>query len=318
LFCVGLSFFNFEIDYFSLIPRQVFDQQIKILFYYHEGDNPYSIKQRLDGLCQIHNLNTDCYRFVSGNTVADNIANFVWFPDHELLYWHRNKSVAPSPIHVNPRPYLFTALNRTHKWWRATVMTDLEQLGLLKCSQWSYNTAQSAGDLLCDNPIYTEVLLQCKMEKFMRLGPYACDQLTPDQHNDHHLHVAEHYTQSYCNLVIETHFDADQSGGAFLTEKTFKPIKHGQPFVIIGTPGSLKTLRNLGYKTFDHAIDNRYDLEPDSTRRWQLIKEAIIKIAKQNPDQWFASCLDDIAHNQKHFLASKYLRLNTLYDKLLH
>jgi hypothetical protein len=117
---------------------------------------------------------------------------------------------------------------------------------------------------------------------------------------------------------METHFDADQSGGAFLTEKTFKPIKHGQPFVIVGAPGSLQALRDLGYRTFDHAIDNSYDLETNNTRRWQLILKTIENIRTQDPDTWFGACLEDIRHNQQHFLSSKHTRLNTLYDKLLH
>jgi hypothetical protein len=152
----------------------------------------------------------------------------------------------------------------------------------------------------------------------MRKGPYVCDTLSSEQHNDHHLHVPEHYTQSYCHVVMETHFDADQSGGAFLTEKTFKPIKHGQPFVIIGAPGSLQALRDLGYRTFDHVIDNSYDLEPDNTLRWQKILATIQHIQAQDPEIWFSRCLDDIYHNQQHFLASKHSRLNSLYDKLLH
>jgi hypothetical protein len=115
---------------------------------------------------------------------------------------------------------------------------------------------------------------------------------------------------------METHFDADQSGGAFLTEKTFKPIKHGQPFVIVGAPGSLQALRDLGYRTFDHAVDNRYDLETDNTQRWNLILHAVKQIQQQDPDKWFASCLDDLCHNQQLFLSSKQPRLNMLYNTL--
>jgi len=224
-----------------------------------------------------------------------------------------------SSIHLNPRHYHFTVLNRTHKWWRATVMADMQRAGILDCSQWSYNTDQIIGDDLADNPIEIDMLeLRDPVNKFLQLGPYTCDNLTADQHNDHHLHVPEHYTQSYCHVVIETHFDADQSGGAFLTEKTFKPIKHGQPFVIVGTPGSLQALRDLGYRTFDHVFDNRYDLETNNTRRWQLILNTIQQLRRQDPAVWFRACLSDIQHNQQHFLASKQDRLNTLYDKLLH
>jgi hypothetical protein len=318
-YTIGLGFFDFTIDYFALIPPAVFEQGQTVLFYYHEGDNPARIKQRLDQLCNQHGLDVDCYRFVSGNTAADHIENFAWFTDHELLYWHRNQRVPATMIHLDPRPYRFTILNRTHKWWRATCMADLSRAGILDVSQWSYNTDITVGDDPADNPIEIDLLgLRDSVTQFMKSGPYTCDRLTADQHNDHHLHVAEHYTDSYCHVVMETHFDADQSGGAFLTEKTFKPIKHGQPFVIAGAAGSLQALRDLGYRTFDHVIDNSYDLEPDNTRRWQLVLGAIEKIRAQDPDQWFQQCVDDAQHNQQHFLSSKHARLNTLYDKLLH
>lgn len=318
-YTIGLGFFDFDIDYFALIPAKVFDNNNTILFYYHEGDNPYRIKQRLDQLCHTHGLDINCYRFVSGNTAADAVKNFVWFPDHELLYWHRNQQVPASAIHTNGRKYQFTVLNRTHKWWRATVMADLQRAGILKHSQWSYNTAVTVDDKFEDNPIEIDTLdLRSTVELFLQQGPYTCDHFNAQQHNDHHLHVDDHYTQSYCHIVLETHFDADQSGGAFLTEKTFKPVKHGQPFVIAGAPYSLQALRDLGYRTFDHAIDNSYDLETDNTRRWQKLLNTIKQIQAQDPDAWFQTCLDDLRHNQQHFLASKHYRLNTLYDKLLH
>ena len=318
-YTIGLGFFDFNIDYFALIPQQVFEKSIKILFYYHEGDNPYRIKQRLDNLCHAHKLDTNCYMFVSGNTAADQIPGFAYFPDHELLYWHRNRQVPATSVHLNPRPWRFTILNRTHKWWRATVMADLHRNGILDHSQWSYNTDVTVGDDPADNPIEIDVLgLQDSVQNFIKFGPYTCDHLTAEQHNDHHLHVPGHYTQSYCHVVVETHFDADQSGGAFVTEKTFKPIKHGQPFVIVGAPGTLQALRNLGYRTFDHVIDNRYDTETNNTRRWQMVLDSLQTIQDQDPDLWFQSCLDDVWHNQQHFLRSKKHRLNTLYDKLLH
>jgi hypothetical protein len=318
-YTIGLGFFDFTIDYFALIPKEVFQRKLRVLFYYHEGDNPERIKQRLDSLCVEHGLDPDCYLFISGNTSADLLKNFVWFPDHELLYWHRNREVPASAIHFAPRPYRFTILNRTHKWWRATVMADLQRAGVLEHSLWSYNTEVDIGDDPADNPIEIDRLgLKTAVRQFMRKGPYVCDTMSSEQHNDHHLHVPEHYTKSYCHVVMETHFDADQSGGAFLTEKTFKSIKHGQPFVIVGAAGSLQALRELGYRTFDHVIDNSYDSELDNTLRWKKVLSAIQNIQEQDPERWFSRCLDDIYHNQQHFMQSKKHRLNTLYDKLLY
>ena len=314
-YTIGLGFFDFTIDYFSLIPEQIFKKNITVLFYYHEGDNPYLIKQRLDALCKQHNLSPNCYRFITGNTAADTIKNFVWFPDHELLYWHRNQQIKPANLHLNTRPYDFTLLSRTHKWWRATAVTDLQRTGLLSRSQWSYNTI-SINDQYADNPIEVDRLdVAADLTRFVDNAPYTCDNLTADEHNDHHLTELIHYTDSYFNIVLETHFDADQSSGAFLTEKTFKPIKHAQPFVVVGAVGSLAALRSLGYRTFDSVLDNTYDTIQDNTKRWLALRELIAQI-KQNPGEYFNACLADILHNQQLFASSKYARLDHLYKQL--
>ena len=89
-YLISLGFFSFDVDYFgAMVPQlqqDLRDNKIRVLFYYHEGDNPFAIKKRLDALCQQHNLSTKCYRFISGNTKADRIPGFAYFPDHELLY----------------------------------------------------------------------------------------------------------------------------------------------------------------------------------------------------------------------------------------
>ena len=319
-YTIGLGFFNFNIDYFNLLSSHIVQElqqlNLRLLFYYHEGDNPYSIKKRLDSLCIQHNLSTDCYRFISGNTAADLLENFAWFPDHELLYWHRNHKVVPALIDLAPRPYDFTLLSRTHKWWRATVVVDLHRAGLLDCSQWSYNTV-NIGDQEQDNPIEIDSFtnLRTDVYKFLTHAPYTCDSLSADQHNDHHITENTHYTDSYFNIVLETHFDADGSGGAFLTEKTFKPIKYAQPFVIVGAPGSLQALRSMGYRTFDHVIDSSYDTIQNNTQRWIAVR-SIIEQIKHDPAKYFAQCWDDIIHNQQLFLSSKYNRLNRLLERL--
>ena len=174
------------------------------------------------------------------------------------------------------------------------------------------------GDQRCDNPIEicNFVGLESYMNQFVATAPYACDQLSAQEHNSHWQHVPEHFENSYCNIVLETLYDAEQSGGTFITEKTFKPIRHAQPFVIFGTAGSLSTLRDLGYRTFDHAIDNSYDLETDNTQRFVKTLQAIEQILKQDLHAWYIKCREDIEHNQALFVARKHDRLLTLQQKL--
>jgi hypothetical protein len=320
-YTVGIGFFNFDVDYFALMSEQVRRQlrreELVVLFYYHEGDNPFRIRDRLDELCQNHLLPPNCYRFVSGNTAAKNIPGFAYFPDHELLYWHRNQAIPPTPVHTNRRLRDFTVLSRTHKWWRATVMTDLHRAGVLDNSYWSYRTDVATDEAETDNPIEVDTLrIRTDIKQFLSGGPYRCDALTHEQHNDHHLIETNHFTDSYCNIVLETHFDADGSGGAFLTEKTFKAIKHGQPFVVVGCPGSLAALRELGYRTFDHAVDNSYDNIQNNTERWIAVRSAIAQLKSQDLHTWFDTCRSDVEHNQQLFCSSKASRLNTLLERI--
>jgi hypothetical protein len=322
---IGLGFFDFSIDYFSLMSKQAFDLckqgRLKILFYYHEGDNPHHQKQRLDSLCTLHDLPLDCYRFASGNTEANKIENFVYFPDHELFYWQMSvrknqQYIAGCTVHVNRRDYDFTLLSRVHKWWRATIVNYLFQQNLLSRSLWSYNTI-SIGDQPEDNPLEVGSFQIQGLKNFLNNAPYTCDGLSSHDHNNHHIYVAEHYENSYMNLVLETLYDADQSGGAFITEKTFKPIRHGQPFVIFGTPGSVQLLKDLGYRTFDHVIDNSYDSELNNKQRFLKTVQTIKIIKKQGLDQIYQQCFDDVVYNQKYFEQSKYHRLHDLYKKLI-
>lgn len=311
---VGLAFFNFDIDYFGLlsdaVTQLIKNHQLRILFYYHEGDNPVRIKQRLDQLVTIHQLPGRCYVFVSANSAASDIPGFVYFADFELWYHQRNIGSPALKIHSEPREREFTVLNRLHKSWRATAMADLQRNNLLKSSYWSYC---ETGSLDVDNPIEIDSIsgLRADTDRFLQHAPYTSDILDQTQRNNHSLLEPKYYTNSYCSIVMETHFDADQSGGTFLTEKTFKPIKHGQMFFVAGPAGSLQALRDLGYRTFDNVFDNVYDRITNNTQRWQRIVAAVKQAQYRLADR-FESARADIEHNQQLFLESKIQRLNSL------
>jgi len=311
---VGLGFFDFGIDYFTLLPTEVFTavfhRKIKVLFYYHEGDNPARIKKRLDQLAQQARLPDNCYVFVSANSAAQDIPGFVYFNDFEFWYYQRNLEQQPLAVHSEPREREFTVLNRLHRSWRATAMADLHRQGILRNSYWSYC---ETGELDNNNPIEVDSFTQLRhdTQKFLAGAPYVSDELNQAERNNHAVTEAKYHTNAYCNIVMETHFDADQSGGTFLTEKTFKPIKHGQMFFIAGPAGSLQALRDLGYRTFDSVLDNTYDRIQDSTQRWAKLCDAIKQAQHRLPER-FAAAQADIKHNQQLFAELKTQRLNNL------
>ena len=93
-------------------------------------------------------------------------------------------------------------------------------------------------------------------------------------------------------------------------------MKCGQPFVIIGTQHSLRTLRDQGYRVFDHAIDNSYDEIEDNTRRWKAVRQIILDLSQQDMRSWFERCHEDLKHNQHVFSQGNARELERLQARL--
>ena len=82
----------------------------------------------------------------------------------------------------------------------------------------------------------------------------------------------------------------------FITEKTWRSIACKHPFVMASTPGTLRYLENLGYKTFENYL-KQYDHIVDSNERLKVIVQNT-KFMIEN-DLTFMN--DDVEHNYNLF-----------------
>jgi len=90
----------------------------------------------------------------------------------------------------------------------------------------------------------------------------------------------------------------------YLTEKTFKPIAMGMPFVITGTAGSLAFLRRYGFKTFEGVWDESYDQETNDILRAERIAsllKSLDELPQDGKQDLFKMALPIIKHNWNHF-----------------
>ena len=88
-----------------------------------------------------------------------------------------------------------------------------------------------------------------------------------------------------------------------LTEKTFKPIALGMPFVIVGTRGSLEYLRSYGFKTLGNIWDESYDSAEDDVRIEciaELLK-SLDALSVEGKQDLFDAAQEVIEHNWNHF-----------------
>lgn len=74
---------------------------------------------------------------------------------------------------------------------------------------------------------------------------------------------ADFYRKIGLDIVVET---AMQYPYSFITEKTYRPIANGRPFIVLGPAHTLSFLRSLGFETFASIVDESYDgiLEPEA------------------------------------------------------
>jgi len=123
---------------------------------------------------------------------------------------------------------------------------------------------------------------------------------------DHPMHscwlsLFDQAADSLLYLVTETVADGHRH---HLTEKTFKPIALGMPFVLVGTQGSLEYLRSYGFKTFGDIWDESYDTIADPHLRVAAVASLLRGLCDLSVAErivLFNHCHRTIQHNWNHF-----------------
>ena len=223
-----LSWFDFSKDYMALISPEalsrVKSKEMLVVFTYHEGDHPGHIRDRLDVLCSDHGIDPAMTRLISGNSSADQYQNSVYWPELEFMYWRTVDRDKGARYHLDTRSRAYTGLCRVDKLWRKVFMSDLWSNGLHKQGYFSYTQHLLGGeDDYQDCALRNIYLDECqyRVDQFIAAGPFLVDDLNTNAHNTYDLNMTDLYTDSYFNIVLETMIDVDDSGGQFVTEKTF-------------------------------------------------------------------------------------------------
>ena len=317
---IQVGYFDKSVDYFALVNPLVFKNKLKIIFFYHEADDPRMISRRIKQLCDDYNYHN--VAFVSGNSVASDYKYCYYWPELEYMYQRSVDFSKASLTHFNARSKHFTALCRIDKLWRKVFMANLWDQGLHNRGYFSYCQENLGEQDDWDSfDLYNEFLAEHKQvcDDFIKAGPFYVDDLTSKQRNDYSVLMDDIYQDSYFSYVMETFIDVDKSGGQFITEKTFKPILHCQPFICLAEHNHLKHLRELGYHTFDNIFDESYDDIQDTTQRFKAVwwlAEDLARIDLDTAHDMYKKCGDRLLENRVLLENINGSRLRTLVDDL--
>lgn len=113
-----------------------------------------------------------------------------------------------------------------------------------------------------------------------------------------------HHRETFISTVLET---TTNPGTLFLSEKIFKPIILSHPFMVLGSKGTLKALKELGYQTFDKWIDESYDEMPLWKDRANHIVSELVRFSKLSWEELIElreEMHSVITYNHEHYISS--------------
>lgn len=201
---------------------------------------------------------------------------------------------------------LFLSYNRAQRLHRAYLVAMLNESRLLDRGLISYQLDEINFSRLSPELYNKEAWRKLKLK-----GPRFIDY-------DQSENLAQntdlfHYEQTFLHIVTETTIS---NNSIFFSEKIFKPMAFGQPFLLVGNPFSLKKLKEMGYQTFDKWFDESYDNETDEYRRIQHIVKIVDGLRNKTVEELQAmreEMKSVLLHNKKHYITQSKLKFPYRY-----
>jgi hypothetical protein len=275
--------FNLLLNIPSRVIKAAKIKKIRILILsIVEGDNFTS--DAFDGFEHLHNtvrlLGLPKYSviIVSGNLNAGQ-QYAEWCKQHskeeyiefqEGIEWDGKESHPPSTtVKIIDHCLPFNSLNRAHRNHRTEHLYFLAEnklSGLVSGGAWFATHP-------INPPIYQTVDYNYYKTVLNKNYPKTVDVTDLINQVPNLINNLEIYERSQLTVVTESHFD--QTGGLFITEKTFRPLLVGHPFMILGQKGILKKLTSWGFRTDFDGLDQSYDDVADDSKRFAQFHQSL-------------------------------------------
>lgn len=247
-----------------------------VLAYHHEGDlggNPYFLRSLVNNL----NVPKEQIFLLHGDYDVEKYKDepYTYVPLNCVIHWvqefQRDKLIDYVP------DKLFTCYNRQTRPHRIVMLSLLNQYslierGIVSCGPGLLNDKKPLKDIL-ENILQRSVTYN-DLQFFNAISNSSPDDLNLGIDNPATNMVEEHYRHSFVSVINET-----LTNSIFFTEKIYKPILIGHPFLLMGAPNQLAKLREqFGFKTFGQWWDESYDQIDDMHLRAKRIVDILVSL----------------------------------------
>jgi hypothetical protein len=227
------------------------------------------------------------------------------------------------------KPFTFLFLNGRARPQRKYLIERFDQLGLLQNSLWTCLEGHGFNSRVLKLQHNDKNLMTRSREIRYLPAEYEVPAFRPqlelplpnEQFVKYHLFndtwgeiylQPEPYIDTYFSVVTETVFEYPYS---FRTEKIWKPIMMGHPWIAVSNCGYYRDIRNLGFRTFDSIIDESFDLIDDNQRRIERIAQVVQDLCQQNLAEFLQATREVCKYNQQHLTQLRHQARSEFPDR---
>jgi len=266
--------------------------------------DPYNVN-KINELLKARGICTDNIIFLTSEYDSNpTYSNIIFYP-HWLISTSRVLKKIPIDLKRNNKISCLNRMAKGHRFYLFYLLKEKKYFNDLvytlqgMCS-YDDNLTWDNGQIVGLDDLPTKVKLELSK---LDLNVSTVNVSDPNKSaNDHSVdHIA--YTDSYMNIVTETSCNL---ATPFFSEKTIKPLASGQLFLMAGDQNSVKSLRALGFETFDHAFNNhKYDNFFTYKRRIDSMVNLIDSVY-ENVESIYFDNIPAIQHNQEYVLSDRF------------
>lgn len=255
--------------------------------------------------------------------VFGNCSNYIYFNIHLHLDEYDNLNVKTHELKINTqlRNKKFLCLNRQERLHRLLTIDFLLKEDIAKHTYLSAILGEYAALIHNDesvkwtdeskairkflDPDLNDLELSSDQKKRLTCLPLELD-VSESLHHAVKVNMPNlenYFNQSYWSIITEGDYARSEQRQMF-TEKILKCFLYAHPFVVIGLPGTIEALHDLGFITFGSVIDESYDKEQDDQKRLEMCWREIKKLNQLNMNELknvYEKLMPILLHNYQNY-----------------
>jgi hypothetical protein len=232
-------------------------------------------------------------KFITGGDAPNGVSNLN--SEHFLAATSGSQPYGVPLLDYNrqqSRPHTFLFTNRKVRPHRRYLIHRLNQEGLLDHALWCNHEGHTTWGHPEFNINYTDENIP------VQSLPAGYDPVHKPAWIDGII-INKQFMDTWFSLVTETVFESTAS---FRTEKFYKSVLVGHPFVICANTGFYKDLHNLGFQSFGHLIDESFDVIINGKDRIDRLVSTVKWLCQQDLAAFWKSAKEVCLYNQRRAL----------------